>query len=139
MCIRYVTTTTHLRQDIELVRVKARIKALNECTIARGCWSELPLDYLQWLVRYTQMDADVIYCENQEIGGRKQAEPQSARKRSVIIIGNALFIFAPDLAWCATIPADRLLHLRESDSSNDSQPYSTRSSKRTMVRSNLMT
>ncbi|NPD68204.1 3'-5' exonuclease, partial [Acetobacteraceae bacterium] len=38
-------------------------------------WPELPLDYLQWLVRQTEMDADVIYCGRREIERRQQAEP----------------------------------------------------------------
>lgn len=38
-------------------------------------WPELPLDYLQWLVRQTEMDTDVIYCGRGEIERRQQAEP----------------------------------------------------------------
>lgn len=37
-------------------------------------WSELPLDYLQWLSRQAEMDADVIYCGRREIDRRQQPE-----------------------------------------------------------------
>lgn len=33
-------------------------------------WNEVPLDYLHWVVRQVDMDADVIWCAQQELGRR---------------------------------------------------------------------
>ncbi len=33
-------------------------------------WPEAPLDYLQWMARQTDMDADAVWCAQQEVGRR---------------------------------------------------------------------
>ncbi len=33
-------------------------------------WPEVPLDYLQWMARQTDMDADAIWCAQQEVARR---------------------------------------------------------------------
>jgi exodeoxyribonuclease X len=33
-------------------------------------WPEAPLDYLQWMARQTDMDADVVWCAQQELARR---------------------------------------------------------------------
>ncbi len=38
-------------------------------------WPEVPLDYLQWMARQTDMDADAIWCAQQEMA-RRDAPPE---------------------------------------------------------------
>lgn len=33
-------------------------------------WNEVPLDYLQWVVRQDEMDPDVAWCTRQALVGR---------------------------------------------------------------------
>lgn len=36
-------------------------------------WAEAPLDYLQWMMRQTEMDKDAVWCAGQEVARRTDA------------------------------------------------------------------
>lgn len=37
-------------------------------------WVDIPIDYLQWMLRQTDMDADATWCASQELSRRSQKQ-----------------------------------------------------------------
>ena len=40
-------------------------------------WSDIPIDYLQWMSRQADMDTDASWCASQELARRSQSQPYS--------------------------------------------------------------
>jgi exodeoxyribonuclease X len=78
--------TAHLLVDMlskaspeQLIAWTAQPKNMPMITFGKhrgSSWSDAPLDYLQWIVRQTDMDRDTVWCAQQELDRR--ANPKSS-------------------------------------------------------------